>query len=136
MRAVRGPQMDKARSGQLEEVMRYELTPRYLAAGPASGRILELCIEMALSLGPDVFGRQSAALRDRPDRQETLRALDIPALILCGRHDVLSPVECHELMHGLMPHARFMIIEGAAHLPTLEAPDATNSALESWLGDI
>ncbi|ETX26634.1 alpha/beta hydrolase [Roseivivax isoporae LMG 25204] len=133
VQAMRGPQMEKVRTGGLVQVMRDELKPRYLADGPRRREILDLCMAMALALGPEVFCRQSLALRDRPDRQETLRALDVPALILCGRHDALCPVARHDLMHALMPHATLEIVEDAGHLPTLERPDATTEALHRWL---
>ena len=60
---------------------------------------------MALDLGPDVFTRQSIALRDRPDQCDTLRAYKGPALILTGAEDRLCPRDRHDLMHRCMPHA-------------------------------
>ena len=47
-----------------------------------------------------------ARLADRPDRTRRLRGLDMPALVLCGRHDALCPIERHVLMHDLMPRSR------------------------------
>jgi pimeloyl-ACP methyl ester carboxylesterase len=79
--------------------------------------------------------RQSAALRDRPDFQDALRRVDVPALILCGRDDTLCPVHRHELMHDLIAHSTLRIIDGAGHLPTLEQPAATTAALREWLED-
>ncbi|MCB1375462.1 MAG: alpha/beta hydrolase, partial [Rhodobacteraceae bacterium] len=105
-KARRGPQMDKARAGRLDAVMRDEMKPNYLTDGPRRAEILALCMEMALDLGPEVFCRQSRALRDRSDQTGTLAACHGPALILCGRDDALCPVARHELMHGLMPGSR------------------------------
>jgi pimeloyl-ACP methyl ester carboxylesterase len=85
--------MDAVRAGGLERVMREELKPNYLTRGPNYDAILDLCMAMALDLGAEVFERQSIALRDRPDQQETLRHVDVPTLILCGREDALCPVE-------------------------------------------
>ncbi|MBV7395712.1 alpha/beta fold hydrolase [Mameliella sediminis] len=133
VKARRGPQMDKARQGRLAEVIRDEMKPNYLADGPRRAEILDLCMEMALELGPEVFCRQSVALRDRPDQTETLRAYRGPTLILCGADDKPCPVSRHELMHGLMPHATLTIIARAGHLPTLERPEETNAALARWL---
>jgi pimeloyl-ACP methyl ester carboxylesterase len=133
VKARRGPQMDKVRAGGLESVMRDEMKPNYLADTPDRDAILDLCMEMALAQGPEVFLRQSIALRDRPDQSETLRAFDKPALVLCGRHDALCPVHRHELMADLLPRATLTIIEGAGHLPTLETPDDTTRALADWL---
>lgn len=133
VRAARGPQVERVMAGGLAEVMRNELMPNYLAGGSNRHDILDLCMDMALGLGPAVFRRQSQALRDRADRRETLLGLDIPALILCGRHDRLCPVSRHEMMADLMPHAAFEIVEEAGHLPTLECPDETNAVLLRWL---
>lgn len=133
VKARRGPQIDKARAGRMAEVMRDEMKPSYLADGPGKQALLDLCMEMALDLGPEVFIRQSVALRDRPDQSQTLRGFDGPALVLCGRHDALCPVARHELMAGLLPNATLAIIEGAGHLPTLEQPNETSAALARWL---
>jgi pimeloyl-ACP methyl ester carboxylesterase len=70
---------------------------------------------------------------NRPDQSDTLRGVDVPTLILCGRDDTLCPVSRHELMAELIPDARLEIIEGAGHLPTLEQPELTNAALARWL---
>ncbi len=132
-RARRERQVDSVRGGRLAEVMRDEMKPNYLAEGPHKRRILDLCMEMALDLGPDVFVSQSLALRDRPDRQEVLRGVQVPTLILCGREDRLCPIARHELMRDLIPDSRLEIIEGAGHLPVLEQPQRTNEAISTWL---
>jgi len=129
----REPQIAKVRAGQLRAVMRDEMKPNYLTDGPNMGKILDLCMAMAETLGPDVFVRQSRALQTRPDQQETLRAVKVPTLILCGENDSLCPLHRHELMHELIPHSTLAVIKDAGHLPTLEQPDLTNEALAKWL---
>lgn len=133
VRARRGPQMESVRKGRLREVMRDEMKPNYLADSPHKPAILDICMDMALSLGPEVFVRQSLALRDRPDQQDTLRRVSVPTLVLCGALDRLCPVGRHELMHALIPGSHLEIVEDAAHLPTLEQPDTVNAALARWL---
>ena len=131
--AMREAQVDKVRNGGLQEVMREEMKPNYLADGPAKSGILDLCMQMANALGPKVFAAQSHAIQTRPDQTETLRGLQVPALVLCGVDDQLCPVDRHELMHALIPNSRLTVIPGAGHLPTLEQPDLTNEALQEWL---
>jgi len=133
VKARRLPQMMMVRDNALSAVMRDEMKPRYLSNTPQRENILDLCMEMALGLGRHVFLEQSRALMDRPDQSDTLRGVDVPALILCGRDDMLCPVSRHELMAELIPDARLEIIEGAGHLPTLEQPELTNAALARWL---
>jgi pimeloyl-ACP methyl ester carboxylesterase len=129
----RAPQIDRALAGDLEGVMREDMKPNYLSPGPNQAAILDLCMEMALALGAEVFSRQSRALRDRQDQQATLAAFKGPALVLMGAEDRLCPLDRHQLMHSLMPQSRLTIIPRAAHLPPLEQPKATARALREWL---
>lgn len=132
IRARRAPQIARALSGDLNGVMRDEMKPGYLA-DPADKAILELCMDMALSLGPEVFRRQSLALRDRVDRTGALIRFVGPALVLMGEHDRPCPRDRHDLMHRLIPQSRLVIVPGAGHLPPLEQPEPTIAALKDWL---
>lgn len=131
--AKRGPQIARALAGGLDAVLRDEMKPNYLSPGPNKQPILDLCMEMALRLGPQVFESQSKALRDRPDQCATLAAFHGPALVLMGAGDTLCPRDRHDQMHALMPQSRLTIIPDAAHLPPLENPTATIAALSDWL---
>ena len=133
VQARRGPQIERALLGGLATVMRDEMKPNYLAGSKRKPEILELCMQMALALGPQVFARQSRALRDRPDRTATLSAYRGPVLILMGESDRLCPQDRHELMNRLMPQSVLAIVPGAAHLPPLEQPARTIQELSRWL---
>ena len=133
VRARREPQIARARAGRLEDVMRDEMKPNYLAEGPGKQPILDLCMDMALSLGPAVFERQSRALAARPDQQETLRSYRGDALVLMGREDRLCPRDRHDLMHALLTTSRLALVDGAGHLPPLEQPAVTAREMASWL---
>jgi pimeloyl-ACP methyl ester carboxylesterase len=133
VKAARRGRMARVEAGCLAEIVREEMKPLYLA--DPQRPILDLCYDMALRLGPDVFLRQSRALMDRPDQTATLRAYDGPALVLHGAEDRLVSPDRARLMAELMPQARLDWIAGAGHLPTLEQPDATTAALARWLED-
>lgn len=131
--AAREPQIVGVMAGRLAEVMADVMRPEYLGAGSPRTEILALMQDMAMALGEGEFLRQSRALQRRPDQQKTLRKIRMPALVLCGAEDTLTLPRRHEFMSELIPYATLCIIEGAGHLPTLEAPDATNAALREWL---
>ena len=133
VKARRLPQIEAVKNGRLAEVMRDEMKPNYLTDGPRRGEVLDLCMDMALGLGPQVFVNQSHALMDRPDQSQTLRGANLPALVMCGRDDALCPLSRHELMADLLQNSHLEAIENAGHLPTLEHPEATNVALTRWL---
>lgn len=131
--ANREPQIVRVRAGRMMEVMRDEMKPNYLAPGPQRADVLDLVMDMAETLGPEVFIRQSRALQRRRDQQAILRKCKVPALILCGRHDELCPVKRHSFMAELIPYAELVILENAGHLPTLEQPVETTAAIRAWM---
>lgn len=131
--AARQPQIKTVRAGDLRRVMRDEMKPNYLSDGPRKAEILDLCMEMAEALGPEVFARQSNALATRPDQCAALSRVTAPTLVLCGADDTLCPLARHTLMRDLIPDAALEVIDGAGHMPTLEQPELTTQALHTWL---
>ncbi|RBI73108.1 alpha/beta hydrolase [Roseovarius sp. TE539] len=127
------PLVIKARSGKPAEVAEAMIRPEVLAPGPGRSEVLALVRDMAEHMGGPVAERQIRALQRRRDYQAVLRRCRVPALVLCGRHDALTPVKRHSFMAELIPHARLQIIEEAGHLPVLEAPETTTRALRDWL---
>lgn len=122
-----------ARAGQLDKVMGAMMRPEALAPGPKRNEILALCGEMGRNVGAETFVRQVRALQKRRDYQAVLRRCKVPALVLCGEHDKLTPVKRHVFMAELMPYAELKIIPDAGHLPVLEQPQATTQALRDWM---
>ena len=88
---------------------------------------------MALSLGKDVCVRQSQAMKNRRDQQDTLVNFNKLCLVLMGEEDELCPLDRHECMVALLSQATFVEVANAGHLPTLEQPAATNAALKQWM---
>lgn len=129
----RNRQIKDVKAGKLKQVMSEEMKPHYLAESPNKQNHLNLCMEMALSLGDEVFISQSLALRDRPTQTETLSKVQCATLILHGKEDRLCPPDRHYLMQDLIPHARLVEVDGAGHLPPLEKPTKTVIHLYDWL---
>ena len=129
----REPQIKDVREGKLLEVMRDEMKPNYLAESENKSSVLDVCMDMALSLGPDVFINQSRALQKRTDQLNTIQSINIPVLIMCGSEDKLCTVERHEMMHNMISDSDLKIINNAGHMPTLEQPRETTEVLKEWL---
>ena len=129
----REPQIREVNKGKLLEVMRDEMKPNYLAESENKSSVLNVCMDMALSLGPDVFINQSRALQSRLDQQNTIQSINIPVLIMCGSEDKLCPVERHEMMHNMISDSDLKIINNAGHMPTLEQPRETTEVIKEWL---
>ncbi|MFQ5468539.1 MAG: alpha/beta fold hydrolase [Kiloniellaceae bacterium] len=90
---------------------------------------------MAERCGRAVFLRQQTAVMGRPDSRPTLAGIGCPTLVLCGRQDALTPLDCHEEMARSIMGARLTVVEDCGHLATMERPGAVNDALRAWLAD-
>jgi pimeloyl-ACP methyl ester carboxylesterase len=55
--------------------------------------------------------------------------LNIPTLIACGDHDLLTPDEYSRRMAATLPLSELVIVTGAGHLALLDKPDAINDGL-------
>ncbi len=53
----------------------------------------------------------------------------VPTLIVCGDHDLLTPMEYSESMAAALPKSELVIICDAGHLVQLEKPEIVNDAL-------
>ena len=78
----------------------------------------------------------AAALRgraDRPDYRPVLARLDIPALVCAGSADPWSNREVTAEMIACLTRPEVLMIDGAGHLPNLEAEREFNDALRAFL---
>jgi pimeloyl-ACP methyl ester carboxylesterase len=88
---------------------------------------------MAYRTGVEAFVRQQQAIIGRRDQQSLLPTLAMPALVLCGADDKLTPPIKHQEMAAALPNAVLEIILNCGHLSTLEQPEAVTHAMRSWL---
>ncbi len=131
--AMRELQIVKAKSGRLKDVMREEVPLTALAQGPNRAAVMEILLDMADTLGLEVYLKQARALQRSRDQQAVLRKLRCPTLVLCGAADTINTVKRHSFMAELIPSASLQVIEGAGHIPTLEQPEAVTDALIHWM---
>jgi pimeloyl-ACP methyl ester carboxylesterase len=76
------------------------------------------------------------ALGSRPDSRETASSLDVPALVIVGEKDVLTPPSEAEELAELLPIAQLVRLPGAGHLTPLEQPVRINDELIVFLSRV
>lgn len=112
--------------------MTEQLLPSFIATERLHDTALVQRINaMTLRQGREVFIRQNAMRRD--DGAAALRGLTSPVLVLCGRHDALTPPALHQAMAALMPKAHLVVIEDSGHMSPMEQPEAVTRAMRQWL---
>ena len=62
-----------------------------------------------------------------------LQALDLPVLLLAGEFDFPGINQAMADMAKALPHAELHMLEGCAHLPSVERPDLVNAFLSRFL---
>lgn len=98
--------------------------------------LLSLLADMAASVGGEGFARQQRAAMDRVDSRGTLEDLRVPALVLCGRDDQVTPLPLSEEMAALLPDAELVVVEDSGHMTTLEHPRVVGAAVQGWLNRV
>jgi pimeloyl-ACP methyl ester carboxylesterase len=75
----------------------------------------------------------SRAMAERPDSFDVLRTTDVPALVVVGEEDVLSPVAQAQEMADALPQARLAVVPEAGHLSAVEGPEAFGAVVTGFL---
>jgi 3-oxoadipate enol-lactonase len=98
---------------------------RWFSPGFRAGRTAELAARRNLLVRTtrDGYAGTCAAIRDA-DYTASSAKLDVPTLCICGTEDKATTPELMRSTAALIPGARLALVEGAGHLPCIEAPDA------------
>lgn len=132
-RAQREATIRMAQSDSFRGVTRHLLKSFLSPAAMQDDALVARVIAMAESVGRENFVRQQQAIMARRGQADTLRGLQVPALVLCGSLDTLTPPHISEEMAALAPDAELVILEDVGHLSTMEAPDAVTASLNAFL---
>lgn len=73
------------------------------------------------------------AMASRPDSLEVLKKLEIPVLLMRGTQDKISTYEDFMEMKNKLRQVTYVEISNTGHLPPVEDPIATFSAIDNWL---
>ncbi|MEP7167987.1 MAG: alpha/beta hydrolase [Bacteroidota bacterium] len=76
------------------------------------------------------------ALAERWEKCSTLNEINIPALILCGAEDKVTPVVQSEFLNKNISNSVLHVIEKAGHLPNLEQPEIFNGFLHKFISNL
>ena len=82
------------------------------------------------------FTGELEAMKARPDSTDDLTKIDVPALIIVGEDDGVTPPDASRKMHEHISGSRLVVVPNAGHLSNLESPDEFNGALADFLGTL
>lgn len=108
-----------------------DFIPRTVAPGDAESAAAARGIADAQE--PEAIARALEALAGRPDRRPDLAAMEVPALVIVGAEDTLTPLSFSEAMVAALPDAELTVIPGAGHFTALERPKQFTEAVRAFL---
>lgn len=106
-----------------------------LGAAPVDG-VVERVRELILAQDPADVAWAQRAMAARPDSREVLAGVDVPALVLVGAQDTLTPPTAARELADVLPRASYVELPGAGHLTPVEVPQAFAAAVDDWRGKV
>lgn len=97
--------------------------------------VVEKARALILEASPEAVAESLVALAERPDSTPLLPRIEVPALVLVGEEDTLTPPEEAKRMWKALPDARMLILSETGHLANLENPKAFRTALLGFLAE-
>ena len=106
-----------------------------LMAQPADPSLRSAVVETMAAIDPAAYriGAEVVWLADQSDR---IAEIDVPTLVICGAHDVITPPPLSEDLARAIPRSEYVLIDGAGHLSNIEQPDRFNAAVDRFLSTV
>ena len=108
--------------------------PRMVATGDLAA--LHATRAIADAQDPEAVAGALEALAGRADRRPDLPAMAMPALVIAGSEDGLTPPALSEAMVAALPDARLHLVAGAGHLTALERPEEWAATVRPFLAGL
>lgn len=105
-------------------------SPSFYQSAPDT--VAALCQQLAAS-NAEGYAACCEALATA-DLREQIGEITRPVLLIAGEHDPVTTVADARFMHQRITGSQMTVVD-ASHLSTIEAPDAVNAALLSFLGE-
>lgn len=86
-----------------------------------------------LSTLPETITATLRALAERWETCSTLPEISVPALIVCGKEDKVTPLAQSEFLLQNIPNAKLHSIDKAGHMSNLEQADEFNKHLKNFI---
>jgi 3-oxoadipate enol-lactonase len=131
-KAGREASITAVRSGGAAAIADGMITKLLAPASAQNASLVERLQRIILRQKPETLESDLAAMRDRPDSTDFLVRIAVPAVVLAGDQDVITPPAESQAMAAAIPGARFVSIAAAGHLTPMERPGAVAAALSEF----
>jgi pimeloyl-ACP methyl ester carboxylesterase len=111
------------------------LIARFSIAKENRERLSGLIKENLARVNPEIIHGDFTAC-DKLDIMEAVAGIRMPALVVCGAEDKMTPPALSQYLGENIPEARLALIPGAGHFVMLENPEVFNAALTDFVNSL
>jgi 3-oxoadipate enol-lactonase len=122
--------LNEGMAGIADAMLPKLLTPETVSKRP---EVVKRVRDMMLKTKPEGAAAALRGMAERDDQTELLAKITVPALIIVGAEDAITPVADSEKMHAAISGSRLMVLENAGHVSNIERTEQFNDALLSFL---
>lgn len=122
--------LNEGMAGIADAMLPKLLTPETVSKRP---EVVKSVRDMMLKTKPEGAAAALHGMAERDDQTALLAKITVPALVMVGAEDAITPVADSEKMHAAIPGSRLVVIENAGHVSNLERTEQFNDALLSFL---
>jgi len=95
--------------------------------------VVDAIRRMILEASPAAIASAALGMAVRPDRTALLPTIRVPALVIVGEHDSITPPDAARAMASAIPGSELVVLTDAGHVSNMEQPERFNRALLDWL---
>lgn len=98
----------------------------------ASSQLAQVLLDDLVALDPQGYAAACDAV-SRFDVTDRLTEITVPTLVIAGAQDISTPPAVVEVLAQGIPNAEFHVVDGAAHLGNIEAPEQFGQLINKFL---
>jgi len=98
--------------------------------------LVDGALRMMRKMSPDDVAQVQRGMAARPDSVETLKTINVPALLITGDEDILTGVNEAELMRQHINGSQLRVIPRAGHYSPWEQSEAASKLLRQFLDGV
>jgi pimeloyl-ACP methyl ester carboxylesterase len=134
---IEAAEEDAYERGDLEMINRVQAHEWLDGPRTSGGRVTGAARELFLDMNAIVLGKPELTLEEpRDDAWRRVGEVGSPTLLMVGDEDFTALIDRHDHLSEEMPNAFAAVLEGVAHIPSIERPELVNALLLEFLDAI
>ena len=134
---IEAAEEDAYERGDLDMINRVQTHAWLDGPRTSGGRVTGAARALFMDMNAIVLSKPELTLEEkRPDAWPRVSEVASPTLLMVGDEDFSALIDRHEHLSEEMPNAFAAVLEGVAHIPSIERPELVNSLLIEFLDAI